>query len=62
MWCLGALDRCGVSSWHGARWGSSWFAVLEALQNVDHVLTTRGAALPGLAALGPTTGASVVAC
>ena len=27
--------------------GSSWFAVLEALQNADYVLTTRGTALPG---------------
>ena len=27
--------------------GSSWFAVLEALQNADYVLTTRGTAPPG---------------
>jgi hypothetical protein len=39
-----------------------WFAVLEALLNVDHVLTKRGAALPGPAALGPNTGVSVVVC
>lgn len=29
--------------------GSSWFAVLEALQNADYVLTTRGTAPPGSA-------------
>ena len=32
--------------------GSSWFAVLEALQNADYVLTTRGTAPPGSAPLG----------
>ena len=32
--------------------GSSWFAVLEALQNADYVLTTRGTAPPGPAPLG----------
>ena len=32
--------------------GSSWFAVLEALQNADYVLTTRGTALPGPAPHG----------
>jgi hypothetical protein len=32
--------------------GSSWFAVLETLQNADYVLTTRGTALPGPAHLG----------
>ena len=37
--------------------GSSWFVALEALQNADHVLTTRGTAPPGSAALGPNTGA-----
>ena len=36
--------------------GSSWFAVLEVLQNADYVLTTRGTAPPGSAALGPTYG------
>jgi len=40
--------------------GHSWFAVLEALQNADHVLTTRGATLPGSVALNPNTGANVV--
>jgi hypothetical protein len=35
--------------------GQSWFAVLEALQNADYVLTTRGTAPPGSAPL--TTGA-----
>jgi hypothetical protein len=34
--------------------GSSWFAVLEALQNADYVLTTRGTAPPGSAP--PSTG------
>jgi hypothetical protein len=53
---------CNLSCWHAARWGPSRFTVLEALQNVDHVLTTHGAALPGLAAFGPNTGASMVAC
>jgi len=38
--------------------GSSWFAVLEALQNADYVLTTRGTALPSSATLGPNTGAT----
>jgi len=32
--------------------GSSWFAALEALQNADHVLTTRGTAPPGPAPPG----------
>ena len=32
--------------------GSSWFVVLEALQNADYVLTTRGTAPPGPAPLG----------
>jgi len=32
--------------------GSSWFAVLEALQNADYVLTTSGTAPPGPAPLG----------
>ncbi|KAI0276218.1 hypothetical protein BGY98DRAFT_935195 [Russula aff. rugulosa BPL654] len=32
--------------------GSSWFAVLEALQSADYVLTTRGTAPPGPAPLG----------
>jgi hypothetical protein len=32
--------------------GSSWFTVLEALQNVDSVRTTRGTAPPGPAPLG----------
>jgi hypothetical protein len=32
--------------------GSSWFAVLEMLQNADYVLTTRGTALSGPAHLG----------
>ena len=36
--------------------------MLEGLQDIDHVLTTRGAALPGSAASGPNTGASVVVC
>lgn len=31
--------------------GQSWFAVLEALQNADYVLTTRGTAPPGSAPL-----------
>ena len=31
--------------------GPSWFAVLEALQNADYVLTTRGTAPPGSAPL-----------
>jgi hypothetical protein len=31
--------------------GSSWFAVLEALQNADYVLTIPGTAPPGLAPL-----------
>jgi len=35
----------------------SWFVVLEALQNVDYVLTTRDTAPPGSAALGPNSGA-----
>ena len=38
--------------------GPSWFAVLEALQNADYVLTTRGTAPPSSAALGPNTGAT----
>ena len=38
--------------------GSSWFAVLEALQNADYVLTTRGTAPPSSATLGPHTGAT----
>jgi protein MON2 len=38
--------------------GSSWFAVLEALQNADYVLTTRGTAPPSSATLGPNTGAT----
>jgi len=32
--------------------GSSWFAVLEALQNADYVLTTRGTSPVGPAPLG----------
>ncbi|KAH9013194.1 hypothetical protein EDB84DRAFT_1533406 [Lactarius hengduanensis] len=43
--------------------GPSWFAVLEALQNADYVLTTRGTASgPGLAvgASGATPGKRVV--
>jgi len=36
--------------------GPSWFVVLEALQNADYVLTTRGTAPPGSAVLGPSTG------
>ena len=36
--------------------GPSWFVVLEALQNADYVLTTRGTAPPGSAVLGPRTG------
>ncbi|KAH9049815.1 hypothetical protein EDB83DRAFT_2543167 [Lactarius deliciosus] len=42
--------------------GPSWFAVLEALQNADYVLTTRGtASVPGLAvgAAGATPGKRV---
>jgi hypothetical protein len=35
---------------------SSWFAVLEALQNADYVLTTRGAP-PGRTPLSPGAGA-----
>jgi len=35
--------------------GSSWFAVLAALQNAGYVLTTRGTAPPGSAALDPKT-------
>jgi len=38
--------------------GRSWFAVLEALQNADYVLKTRGTAHPGSAALGPNTSAT----
>jgi hypothetical protein len=34
----------------------SWFVVLEALQNTDYVLTTRGTAPPGPASLN--TGAA----
>ena len=37
---------------------SRWFAVLEALQNADHVLTTRGTAPPSSATLSPSTGAT----
>jgi len=36
--------------------GPSWFAALEALQNAGYVLTTRGTAPSGSAALGPKTG------
>ena len=39
--------------------GPSWFAVLEALQNADYVLTTRGTAPPAPAALGATSGTPV---
>ena len=37
--------------------GPSWFAVLEALQNADYVLTTRGTAPsgPALLSVGPVT-------
>jgi hypothetical protein len=35
--------------------GSSWFTVLEALQNADYVLTTRGTAPPRLSPLGTGT-------
>jgi protein MON2 len=38
--------------------GSSWFAVLEALQTVDYVLTMRGTAPPSSATLSPNTGAT----
>jgi len=38
--------------------GSSWFAVLYALRNVHYVLTTRGIAPPGSAALCPNAGAT----
>ena len=38
--------------------GPSWFVVLEALQNADYVLTTRGTAPPGSAVLGPSSGVS----
>jgi hypothetical protein len=37
--------------------GSSWLAVLEALQNADYVLTTRGTAPPGPVPLGIGAGA-----
>lgn len=36
--------------------GTSWFAVLDALQNVDYVFTSWGTAPPGSAALGSNTG------
>jgi len=35
--------------------GRSWFAVLEALQNEDYVLTTHGISPPGSVPLGPNT-------
>ena len=35
---------------------TSWFAVLEALQNVDYVFTSRFTVPPGSAALGSNTG------
>lgn len=35
--------------------GPSWFAVLEALQNADYVLTTRGTAASALSAAGGTS-------
>jgi protein MON2 len=38
--------------------GPGWFEVLEALQNADYVLTTRGAGPLGSTALGPNTGAA----
>ena len=61
--CLSALIAAATFlAGMAARWDLSWFALLEALQNVDHVLTMRGAALPGLVALGPSTCASVVVC
>ena len=37
---------------------SSWFAVLEVLQNADYILTTCGTALPSSATLSPNTGAT----
>lgn len=38
--------------------GTSWFVVLEAFQDVNYVLTTRGAAPPSIAVLGPNTSAT----
>ena len=39
--------------------GSSWFAVLEALQNADYVLTTRGTAPPAPVPLGVAASTAV---
>ena len=51
--CLRALVAAAL--FLAGKLGFSWFAVLEALQNADYVLTTRGTAPPARAALGATS-------
>jgi len=54
--CLLALVAAAMFS--AGMLGPSWFEVLEALQNADYVLTTRGTGPLGSTALGPNTGAA----
>ena len=54
--CLRALVAAALSL--GGTLGSSWFAVLEALQNADYVLTTRGTTSPGPAPASAAVGTS----
>ena len=49
--CLRALVAAAI--FLAGTLGPSWFAVLEALQNADYVLKTRGTAHHGSAASGP---------
>jgi hypothetical protein len=51
MACLRALVAAALFLLVAGTLGSSWFAVLEALQNADYVLTIPGNAPPGLAPL-----------